>query len=116
MNEIETEAKKNSFWFSLIYVGVGDLALLALFSNARDGYDFIFYIVGLVLLVTAPVFLINFAVLYGGGENKLVPILLQVAIFLLTWFISYRYLRNKYLRREKLRAKEEGEESSKQKL
>jgi hypothetical protein len=93
-------------------VGAGDLALLALFSKAFDGYDFIFYIVGLVLLVTAPVFLINFVVLYDGGDGKLVPIITQVAIFLLIWFISYRYLKNRYIRREKLRARDEGERSS----
>jgi len=110
MTEIENEARKNSFWFSLIYVGAGDLALLALYSDALNGNDFIFYLVGLVLLITAPVFLINFAVLYGGGENKLIPILLQMAIFLLIWFISYRYFKNKYIRREKLRARDQGKE------
>jgi hypothetical protein len=48
----------------------------------------------LINILTMPVIFLGFGILYGGGGGFL-AFFIQVVIFLLFWFVTYRYLLKK---------------------
>lgn len=114
MTALKNKAKIHSFWFSLLYVGIGTTMLLI---RTNPDSDIIQTIQPLILLVTMPVIFIAFGIFYGGGQEVIVyVILIQISIFFVFWYIAYRFLLNRYkkdaLRNEYMNVKEFFNETS----
>lgn len=94
MTDLKNKAKIHSFWFSLFYVGIGTTMLLI---RTNPDSDIIQTIQALILLVTMPAIFIAFGILYGGGQEVIVLVILtQISIFFAFWYIAYRSLFNRY--------------------
>src|SRR5882672_4176552 len=103
MNTSKVEARKYSFYFSILYVGIGTLAELSSTTSIFNENEFIEIILLIIMLITMPVCFISFGILYGEGSGAWLAVLIvQVAVFFVVWYLSYRYLLRRYSRREPL--------------
>ncbi|HEY9048196.1 MAG TPA: hypothetical protein VIN08_19955 [Ohtaekwangia sp.] len=99
IEEAEELARKNSFYISVLYVGIGTVALFASTSSAMKN-EILSIIILLVDVVTIPVCFIGFGILYGGGKGAgMFAFIVQIGVFLLFWYIMYRYLLKRYKKR-----------------
>lgn len=104
MDEIQEKAKKNSFYIALGYVGLGTISLLAITSKTLMENDFTSILFILADLLTIPVTFIGFGILWGGGEKaRTVMLLVQLGVFVIFWYGTYRYLVNRYRGKERKR-------------
>jgi len=88
----DENAYKKSLVFSICYVGFATIVLLSMYPGSFLHGDWA--VIG--LLVTFPVSIISFGVIYSGFENSpLIVLGIQIIMFLLTWYLSYRCLRGK---------------------
>jgi hypothetical protein len=88
----DKNAYKKSLVFSICYVGFATIVLFFMYPGSFLHCD---WAIG-GLLITFPVSIISFGVMYGGAENAPLIILgIQIIMFLLTWYLSYRFLRGK---------------------
>jgi hypothetical protein len=88
----DKNAYKKSLVFSICYVGFATIALFSVYPGSFLCGDWV--VIG--LFVTFPVSIISFGFLYAGGENvQLIVLGIQIIMFLLTWCLSYRFLRRK---------------------
>lgn len=92
----ETLARRKSFYISLIYVGLGTIALFSFSFRIFRESDFLDIMTSLIMLVTMPVSFISFGILYSEGrEASLIALAVQFIIFLIFWYVVYRYMLNK---------------------
>ena len=48
------------------------------------------------LLITFPVSILSFGLIYSGVENaQLIILVIQIVMFFLTWYLSYKFLKGK---------------------
>jgi hypothetical protein len=100
MEETQAKAKADSFYLTLIYVGLSTASLLAIASRTLMEIEFISILVWIIFLLTIPVSFIGFGILYGGGQDAIpVAILAQIGVFLLAWYLIYRNLLGRYKKR-----------------
>jgi len=88
----DKKAYKKSLVFSICYVGFSTIVLFSFYpgSSLYGNWS----VMG--LLVTYPVLIISFKVIYSGVKNaQLIVLGIQLIMFLLTWYLSYRFLRRK---------------------
>lgn len=83
-----------AFVSSLIYVGLGTLAVLCVYPPFYGDW------VLLLLLVTFPVSILGLGVFYAGKYVVLV-LFVQLIMFLMCWWLSYRYLVRRAMRNRK---------------
>lgn len=102
IDELKAIAKKNAFWYSLGYYSLGLISAWALFSNSFEDNDFVYTVVGLIAIITLPVFILNFPVLYAGETNILIIVVIELIIFSIFWLGCYRFLLGRYKRQERL--------------
>lgn len=89
MNEIGAR----SFKISLAYVGVGTIALFAMGNKTFNQHELISGVISLVNIVTMPVCFLGFGILYGSGKEAwLTALVAQLIIFVLFWYLLYKYL------------------------
>lgn len=76
-----------SFLFSLVYVGGGSVAILFIRSPAEW--------VPLLVLVTLPVNIVSFGILYMDADSLYLVALIQLLILGLVWKYTYRVISNR---------------------
>ena len=80
-------AYKKSLVFSICYVGFATIALFSMFPESLLHGDWAL----MSLLITFPVSIISFGVIYSGAENsQLIILVIQIVMFLLTWYLLYK--------------------------
>lgn len=101
MDEIKGKAKRYSLYISIAYVGLGTISLLTMTSKSLMENDFVSILFMLTGLLTMPVSFLGFGVLWGGGQNaRTLMILVQLGVFVIFWYATYRYLIYRYRTRE----------------
>jgi hypothetical protein len=93
MDKIQDKAKRDSFYIALIYVGIGTIPLFAMTCMALVENDFTYILIMVTVILTMPVSFLGFGTLWGVGENaRLIMLVVQVGVFVLFWYLVYRYL------------------------
>jgi hypothetical protein len=93
MEEIINKAKKESLYISILYVGLGTISLLAIASPTLMEVEFISILFTSIFLLTMPVSFLGFGILYAEGQDGMgYALLAQMIVFLIFWFISYRFI------------------------
>ena len=82
---------KKSFLISLIYVGLGTICVLPILNNTFLDGDWLIF----VLFLTLPVNFISVGIMYAEPDAIGLILVVQVAYFLLFWFIIYRILKQR---------------------
>ena len=102
MNEVRKKAKKDSLYITLIYVGIGSLALFSMLLPNLMSSEFYSSFALIIILLTFPVTIIGFYVSWNSGQDAffLVP-LIQNGVFILFWKILFNFLHKKYQLEEK---------------
>lgn len=90
MGETSRRANQNSLLASASYVGIATVAILCSYPPYYGDW------VLLVLLLTLPVSVLGFGIMYAGPEYYLIVIGIQLIIFFVVWRLLYRYLLKKY--------------------
>jgi hypothetical protein len=90
MKDIQTKAKNNSLYISLIYVGLGTLSVLCSYPPYYGDW------VLLILLITFPVSIFGFAVM-TAGKYYLLAFIVQLVVFFVFWFFSYKFILKRYI-------------------
>lgn len=84
--------KKNllikSLVISLVYVGIGTLSLLSLYPQSPIGT----VIAWLGLLLTLPVTVISFGIMYTESDSLNSMLITQLIVFFVFWFLAYLFL------------------------
>jgi hypothetical protein len=81
-----TEFKK-AFYISFFYVGLGTLSILSLDPSFFLYGPWAFW--GYV--ITLPVSIFSFGVAYSGNGASTTILIIQSIVFLIFWFLLYRY-------------------------
>lgn len=89
MKDLQNKAKINSLILSLIYVGLGTVGILCSYPPYYG--DWVLF----VILFTFPVSILGIGIMYAG-EYYTAVIIVQIFMFLLFWFCSYRFLYSRY--------------------
>lgn len=83
---------KKSLVFSIFYVGFATISLFSMYPESFLHGDWTL----MSLLITFPVSILSFGLIYSGIENvQLIILVIQIVMFLLTWYLSYRFLKRK---------------------
>jgi len=93
--ELKNRAIKNALSISFFYVGLGTVSVLSVYPDSLLYGDWIY----IGLLLTLPVSVISFGVMYADPDGYLLVLIVQVVTFFVFGFILYRYLLNRYKRR-----------------
>lgn len=91
MKNSQAYTLKISFIISVIYVGIGTLSLLSMDPDFILSGDWAW--VG--LLITFPVSVIGFGIVYTEPDSSLLIISVQFLHMLLLWFIIYRIMKKR---------------------
>jgi|SRR5882672_9056400 len=102
LQELRNKAMRNSLAIAFFYVGFGTVSVLSVYPDSFLFGDWVY--VG--LLITLPVSIISFGIMYAEPNGYLMVLLVQLLIFLTFWFIIYKYLMNKYTSAERLEKKD----------
>ena len=94
-NELKRNTLKNSLIIAFLYVGLGTMTAMSAYPDSPLYGDWIY----IGLLLTLPVSIIGFAVMFADPNGYFLVLTVQVITFLLFWLILYRYL----LKRHKTR-------------
>ena len=92
MNELQSRAFNNSLTLSIVYVGIGTVSVLSMYTDS-----FVmawFALIGIIL--TFPVSFVSLGIIYMEPNNYVEILLVQSVVFGLFWFISYRVLLKRY--------------------
>ena len=88
----DINACKKSLIFSICYVGFATIALFSMYPESLFHGDWAF----LSMLFTFPVSVLSFGCIYSSGESAtLIVIAIQTVMFLLTWYVLYRIMKQK---------------------
>ena len=88
----DENAYKKSLVFSICYVGFATLALFSMYPSSNLSGDWTIF----AIFFTFPVSVVSFGVRYMGIDNEiLIVTTIQLIMFLLTWYLSYRFLKGK---------------------
>jgi hypothetical protein len=94
-NKITTDDK--SILFSLIYVSLGTISLFSLYPT-----DLFYNELGIIgILLTFPVVIISFAYRYAEPDSILPVILIQIIMFIATYFLIKKILPQDNLNKNK---------------
>jgi hypothetical protein len=80
---LRRRAAKNAFVISFLYVGLGTLLLLSLRSSSGGELTYI------GLLITLPVTIIGFGIMYAAREPYLMLFFVQMIMLLISWAVVY---------------------------
>jgi len=83
---------RNSFLISISYVGVGTICALGLYPDSFFHSDF--SLIG--ILITMPVSFLAFGIAYSESDSYLLILIVQFIVFLIFWYLIYRYMKKKY--------------------
>ena len=78
---------------SVIYVGLGTVAVLCVYPPYYGDW------VLLALLLTFPVTILSFGVMYGSSDSFLIVLTIQSIMLILTWLVVYQMLQAKSRKR-----------------
>jgi hypothetical protein len=92
IDELKNKAFKNSLTISVLYVGLGTLAVLSVYPASPLSGGWVIF----ALLLTLPVSVVGFGLMYADKDGYLLAFLAQVVTFLIFWVIVYRILLKKY--------------------
>jgi hypothetical protein len=95
--ELKTKAKKISFLISVFYVGVGTLSVLSMDPDFILAGDWAWF----GYLLTLPVSIMGFAIMYTESDYVQLLIVTQSIVFLIFWFVVYRVLLKRYIRKNR---------------
>ncbi len=95
--EIKYKAIKTSFIIAFLYVGFGTLSVLSLDP------DFVFFgdWAWLGFLVSLPVSVFGFGIVYAEPDYMYLLIVTQVVVLLVFWFIVFKVLLKRYIRKNR---------------
>ncbi len=77
-----------SFLYSLIYVGIATISLLGIYPSSPLFFEWSY----IAVLLTFPVSVLGFALSYAMGISYALILLLQLIMFFICWFITYRVM------------------------
>ena len=89
MQNLKNKAKRNSLILSLVYVGLGTLAVLCSYPPYYG--DWVLFL----LLFTFPVSIFGFGIMMAA-KYYMLAIVIQLIMFCLFWYLSYRFLYRRY--------------------
>jgi hypothetical protein len=89
MESLKIKAKKKSLLISILYVGLGTIAVLCSYPPFYGDWVLI------VLLITFPVSILSFGILIAGKYYTAV-VIVQLIIFAFFWYLYYSFLLRKY--------------------
>jgi hypothetical protein len=92
---LKSTAVKNSLTIAFLYVGLGTVTVMSVYPASPLYGDWVY--VG--LLLTLPVSIISFAVMFAEPNGYFLVLIVQSVTFLFFWLILYRYLLKRYKRR-----------------
>lgn len=92
IDKLKSNAVKNSLIIGLLYVGIGTITAMSVYPDSPLYGDWVY----IGLLLTLPVSIIGFAVMYAEPDGYLLVLIIQIITFLIFWFIVYRYLLKRY--------------------
>jgi hypothetical protein len=95
--ELKTKAKKISFLISVFYVGIGTLSVLSMDPDFILAGDWAWF----GYLLTFPVSIIGFGIIYTEVEYVKLLIVTQSIVFLIFWLVVYRVLLKRYIRKNR---------------
>jgi hypothetical protein len=90
MFDLNKKSVRISLLISSLYVGLGTLSVLSLYSDTILGD---LSIIG--VFITLPVSFIGYGLMYITPDNKISVLLVQVVMFLIFWFILNKILSKK---------------------
>ncbi len=91
---LKGNALRNSLIIAFLYVGVGTVAAMSVYPDSPLYGDWIYA----GLLLTLPVSIIGFAIMFAGPDGYPLVLIVQTLTFFLFWVIAYRYLLKRYKR------------------
>jgi len=83
---------KISFLISFIYVGFATISLLGLPHDSPLYWEYSIFGV----FITFPVSLLSFGIMYSEAGHYILVLMVQFVMFLLFWYLVYRYMRKRY--------------------
>ncbi len=92
IDELKRRAAKSSLAIGLIYVGLGTITAMSVYPGSPLYGDWIY----LGLLLTLPVSVTGFAVMYAKPDVYLLVLVVQTIMFFIFWLVLYRYLLKRY--------------------
>lgn len=85
---LKRNALKNSLIIAFLYVGLSTITVVSVYPKSALYGDWIYF----GLLLTLPISLIGFAVMFADPDMQDIVLIIQAFLFLLTWFTLYREL------------------------
>ncbi|WP_264536586.1 hypothetical protein [Flavobacterium sp. N1736] len=95
MENLKRKAKRSSLLLSLLYVGLGTIAVLCSYPPFYGDWVLV------VLLITFPVSILSFGILIAGKYYTAV-IIVQLITFVVFWYLCYKFLLKKYNKESKV--------------
>ncbi|KRD11277.1 hypothetical protein ASE21_06110 [Flavobacterium sp. Root901] len=94
MESLKRKAKKNSLLVSLLYVGLGTIAVLCSYPPFYGDWVLV------ALLITFPVSILSFGILIAGKYYTAV-IIVQLITFVIFWYLCYKFLLKNMIKKVK---------------
>ena len=95
MKKITLQHIKRSLIISLVYVGLGTISVLSMYPDSPLFGSWVIF----ALFITLPVNFISIGVMYADPKAIVLVLIIQLAYFLLFWFIVYSIIKRRYKRR-----------------
>lgn len=92
MTNMKNAALYRSFLISFSYVLIGTISVLSVYPSSPLSGDWVVF----TLLLTFPVSLVSFGVMYAEPNATMTVLFIQLAMFLITWYVVYKALPVKY--------------------
>lgn len=77
-----------SFLISFSYVLIGTIGVLSAYPSSPLYGDWVVF----ALLLTLPVTIISFGVMYAEPDATVMVLIIQLVMFLITWYVLYKTL------------------------
>lgn len=91
IKDLKNNAVKNALIIAFLYVGLGTITALSVYPGSPLYGDWIY----IGLLLTLPVSVIGFAVMFAEPNGYVLVLIVEIITFLIFWLILYRYLLRK---------------------
>lgn len=86
MNHNSIKQIKISFFIAIVYVGIGTLSVLSSYPDAPLYGNWVI----IADIITLPVNFVSIAIVFASPKAYTAVIIVQIAYFLLAWFVLFR--------------------------